>query len=454
MTLAEILSQGESETVEFKQSVSEWREIVETVAAFATGPGGHVLVGVRPDGTPVGVEVGKDTLEDLSNKIVQHTDPAVIPSLTVEEHEGHTLLRLQVEESPLQPVWAFGHAFRRSGRSNRRLSMEEALRLYMDSRSLTWDEVTFPEATGADLDEGAVQAFLNRARAVRQWEVDPQTPVPLVLEQLNLVRGERLTAAALLLFGRQPQRFLLQAEVRCGRFKGTEPLQWIDLKVLRGTLFQQVQETMAFIQRHISMSAIARGKGLEREERWEYPLDAVEEAVINALCHRDYADTSNVQVYLFEDRLEVWNPGLLPEGLSVDDLRVLHKSRPRNKLIAQVFFLAGHIERWGTGTLRVIDACRAAGLPDPEFEERAGSFIVRLRKSRLTDEYLQSLGLNERQRQAVAQIQIQREISSGWYQDAFQVSYRTAARDLSGLVEAGILSREGQGKTTVYRLAE
>jgi ATP-dependent DNA helicase RecG len=454
MTLTELLAQGESETLEFKQSLSKQNEIVETVAAFATGRGGCLLVGVRPNGTPVGVQVGAGTLEELSNQIAQGTDPAVIPSLTLEEQEGKTLLRIQVEESPLKPVWAFGHALRRAGRSNRRLSMEEALRLYMDSRSLTWDEVTFPEAGWADLDEAAVRTFLERARHARQWEVDPQTPVPLVLEQLNMMRGERLTAAALLLFGRRPQRFLLQAEVRCGRFKGTEPLQWIDMKVLQGALFQQVKETMAFIQRNISMSAVARGKGLERAERWEYPLDAVEEAVVNALCHRDYADTGNVQVYLFDDRLEIWNPGALPEGLTLGDLQVLHKSRPRNRLIAQAFFLTGLIERWGTGTLRMIHACREAGLPEPEFEERGGSFIVRLRKSRRTAEYLRTLGLNDRQRQALAAVEASGELSARRYQEMFDVSYRTAARDLAGLVRAGLLHREGQGKATIYRLAD
>jgi ATP-dependent DNA helicase RecG len=139
---------------------------------------------------------------------------------------------------------------------------------------------------------------------------------------------------------------------------------------VEGDIIVQVEEAVAFVKRHISMAAEIAD--LERKERWEYPLDAVREAVVNAVCHRDYASTGNVQVRVFDHGLEVWNPGSLPPGLSVADLRESHESKPRNKLIARVFFLVRYIEQFGTGTRRMIDDCLTAGLPEPEFHSRPG----------------------------------------------------------------------------------
>lgn len=186
-------------------------------------------------------------------------------------------------------------------------------------------------------------------------------------------------------------------------------------------------------------------RDFERVEKWEYPLSAVREAVTNAVCHRDYTSTANVQLSVFDDRLEVWNPGGLPENLTVDDLRRSHPSKPRNPLVANALFLIKYIERWGTGTQRIVREVVDHGLPDPEFVERQGGFAVVFRK---TSAVMSSL--NPRQRAAWAYLREYDGISRKEYAMQFECSARTAARDLNALVDSGLVVRRGAGRATSY----
>ena len=347
----------EGQTVERKESLSLWRDIVETCAAFATAQGGKVFVGVADDGRITGVQIGKGTLEDLANRIAQNTTPKVVPAITTQDEPGATVIIVDVPEHQTKPVTAFGRPYRRSGRTNQVLSASEVAELYLASRGLTWDQTVESDASLSDIDPEKVRKFLSRAIAERQWPIDPQTPVQQALNQLDLIRNGQLTVAALLLFGQRPQHFLVQGYLRCARFKGNSEVEFLDMKVIEGDIVAQVEEAMAFVQRNIRMAAKIEGQ-LARKERWEYPLDAVREGIINAVCHRDYADSGNVVVKIFDDQLEIWNPGSLPLDLTVDDLRKSHESKPRNKLIARAFFLIKYIEQFGTGTGRMISTDR------------------------------------------------------------------------------------------------
>jgi ATP-dependent DNA helicase RecG len=363
----------------------------------------------------------------------------------------HASIVLQIEESSVKPVPVYGRPFKRVGRSNHRLSSSEISKLVLESTSASWDAGIMGEANLSFIDDQAIRRFLETAVQERNLDIEPRTPIPEALEKLNLLRGGKLTRAAILLLGKRPQREFLQAQVRCARFKGTKSLDFLDMQVIEGNLVDQVTETMRFIQKNISLSAEI--KELQREERWEYPLPAVREAIVNAICHRDYRDPGNVQVRIFDDRLEVWNPGLLPEGLSIEDLKRSHASRPRNKLIAHAFFLIKYIEQWGTGTLRMMEVCRTAGFPEPEFVEMSGDFMVTFHKSRFTEEYLERLGLTERQRHAVEYVRAKGRITNREYVDLTGVSRPTATRDLTELVRKGILRQHGHGKGSYFELA-
>lgn len=439
----------EGETVELKESLGEWKEIVATCAAFATARGGRIYVGIANDGKIPGVQIGKGTLEDLANKIVRNTSPRIVPSIATISGENRTIITLDVPENPTKPVYAFDKPLRRSGKTNQTLSPHEAADLYFVTRGITWDETILDAASLKDIDVEKVRSFLRQARNERRLNAGPDIPVDQVLRQVNLIRNKKTTIAAILLFGKDPERLMSQSVLRCARFKGEDTVHFLDMKVIEGSVIDQVEEAMAFVRRNTSMAVKIEGKP-ERTEQWEYPLDAVREAITNAVCHRDYADTGNVQVRIFDHGLEVWNPGTLPAELTVEDLRRDHESKPRNKLIARVFFLIRYIEQFGTGTGRMIEECRKAGIPEPLFESRGGSFRVLFRKAIPIEQRLAEAELNERQVKALTLVAERGQITLAEYAQFMKMPKRTLQRDLQGLVNKGLLLKRGAGKTTQY----
>jgi ATP-dependent DNA helicase RecG len=363
----------ESDTVEWKQSLGEWKEIVETCAAFATARGGTLYVGVASDGTPGGVQIGKGTLEDLTNKIKLNTDPPQFPAIEMAEMETKSLLTIRVEESPIKPVWAFGRPAKRVGRTNQFLRRDEAYRLMTATTGRTWDALLCEGFTAKDIDREVVRDYLRRTG------MKLPTPLNDLFRNLGMPQtSSGFCNAAVLLFGKHPQSFLTETEVKCGRFEGTEPVNFLDERTIEGNVLNQLDESIAFVRRNTRQAIRITGKP-EREVVPEYPDEAVREAITNALCHRDYASVGTVQVRIFNDRLEVWNPGLLPPDLTIEALYRQHASHPRNPRLAHALYRARLIEHWGTGTLRIIEACKGYDL-DVEFLSQTGCFITLLKK--------------------------------------------------------------------------
>ncbi len=222
---------------------------------------------------------------------------------------------------------------------------------------------------------------------------------------------------------------------------------------MQGTLLEQVEGAMAWFRERLQTKFVITGKP-QRDTIWEYPLEVVREAIVNAVCHRDYTSPASTQMRLYDDQLEVWNSGGLPPQLTSADLLRPHRSFPRNRQVAEAFFYVGLVERWGTGTTRMADAMREADLPEPEFDaDRPGQFRVILYQNPFTDERLRSLGLNERQRRAVAYVREHGKITNTEYQHIEGISERTATRDLTALVQQGILVSLGtKGRGVAYSL--
>lgn len=185
---------------------------------------------------------------------------------------------------------------------------------------------------------------------------------------------------------------------------------------------------------------------------YELPKQAVSEAIVNAVAHRDYTSNASVQVMFFADRLEVWNPRELPPTLTPERLREPHASIPRNPLVAEPLYLTRYIEKAGTGTIDMIERCGEAGLPEPTFEQRAGQFVATLWRDWLTDAVINELGLNDRHRLAVAFMKTHGRITSAEYQRLTDVSRQTATRDLDELVKKAVASRYGTKRGTYYFL--
>jgi ATP-dependent DNA helicase RecG len=445
LKLIQSKSRKESQTVELKRRPSS--NIGESICAFANTTDGTILVGVTDEGKVTGASV---KMESQIANIAHSCKPAVYPHIESSRIEGKTILVIEVSRSKGLIHSYKNIAYKRVGSHDMPLSPDEVIEYAKNTGRIRFDEQICEDAAPKDIDGLKLREFVVRARTERGLKINARCSSKEILRRLELCPKDRLTNAALLLFGKAPQRFLLQAELRCARFKGTKPLKFIDMKVSGGTVIDQVEDALTFIQKHIELAADI--KGLEREERWEYPIEALREAVVNAICHRDYEASGNVQVRIFDDRIEIWNPGGLPFGLKVKDLKKEHESKPRNRLIAKVFFLIRLIEQWGTGTNRLIEETIQYGLPEPEFEDKRISFVVTFRKSKLTEEYLKEMGLNERQRKAVGYLRESKRITRQKYASLLDCSIRTAFNDLQNLVDRNVIQRKGKGKYTYFEL--
>lgn len=447
----DLIKEGESETVEFKPSLSQTDKIMGSISAFSNTKGGTVVIGVTDKGEVHGVDIGKRTIENLANGIKQNIDPMVYPSIRVEKIDDKMVVFIEIEESKQKPVLASGRAYKRVGKSNHKRGYEEIRNLALETSKVYWDERICEDASVEDIDEEKVRWFLKEARHKRGLDINENSPVEEALLRLKLLKEGKPTNGAVLLFGKDPQRRFIQSEVKCIRFKGVSVTgEMVDLRTVDGSVFDQLIEAEKFIFNNIALSAwIEEGK-IQRQERWEYPPKAIREALANAISHRDYETTSKVQVRIFDDRMEFWNPGRLPEGWTVETLRQVHESIPRNPAIAKQFFWVKYIEEVGTGTNKIIEWCIDWGLPEPEFEFTGTSLVVTLWKSKLDEEYLDTLGLNERQRKAIDYMKKHKKITSKEYAELFSITDRTARNDLKSLLDKKILIQRGTSKKLTY----
>ena len=248
-------------------------------------------------------------------------------------------------------------------------------------RFTPFDATFCRNATLGDLDFDRISRFLTLARRGRNFPLDESTPPLDVLTHLNLLDNGRPTHAAILLFGKKPQRFLIASEIKCAHFHGFEVEKPIpSYQVYKGTVFDLVDQAKDFVLSKIDLWTGDRSQGVQVPTVYEIPQEVVAEAIVNAVCHRDYTSNAGVQVMLFKDRLEVWNPGSLPPTLTLEKLRGPHQSVPANPLIAEPMYLTRYIERMGTGILDMIRRCREAGLPEPEFQLDGDVWVTTIRR--------------------------------------------------------------------------
>lgn len=260
-------------------------------------------------------------------------------------------------------------------------SVYAALVQYLEVHDLIrngpFDAAACSKATMLDLDEERMTIFLRRARAARGFPLPESSTSQDLLTHLNLLNDGCLTHAAILLFAKKPQRFLISSEVKCAHFHGLEVAKPISsYQVYKGNVFDLVDQAVDFVMSKINLWVGTRAESTQVPIKYEIPRDVVTEAIVNAVAHRDYTSNGSVQVMLFPDRLEVWNPGRLPPSLTLEKLRHPHGSVPHNPLLAEPLYLTKYIERMGTGRRDMIDDCREAGLSEPQFSISDGFFVT------------------------------------------------------------------------------
>ena len=428
------MSQYESQHLDFKQS---WQDDhLKTLCAFANSKGGAIHLGKDDQGQVIPLDNVKKLLETLPGKIIQKL--SVYPRVDLHQEDGATFVIITVEASPL-PVAYHGKYYQRVGSTNQEIKGQPLATFLMDRGGKGWDSQHEVTAGLDDIDPATVETF-RRLATTRVPSIATEDDLLPLLQKLNLAEGERLKRAAILLLGNNPQRFFPQSYTKVGLFASDSELLTDD--VIQGNLFEQVERTIEVLKSKHLIPKIHYEQWL-RKQKLEYPEDALREAVINAIVHRDYAGPP-VQIRVYDDKLVVWNEGPLPSTITIADLKTAHPSRPRNQLLSDIFYKAGYIEAWGRGTITIIESCRREGLPEPKFREAFGGVELSFYKEQLTEEDLQQLPINDRQRLAIAYLKQNGRITNKDYQRVADCSRNTATNDLKALVALDIIEQAGQ----------
>ena len=320
-------------------------------------------------------------------------------------------------------------------------------------RLTPFDDTVCAGATLQDIDDAHVSEFIETAGAKGRLTVKGARSTKAILQNFNLLHKEKPTNAAVLLFGKTPSKFFSNAQVHCFHFLGTEKRKPIaSQQPYEGTLFEVIDQAVEFVLGKLDRKVGTRAAGTRAPVAYEIPRSVVTEAIVNAVAHRNYASNGFVQVLVFSDRVEVWNPGELPPGLTLELLREPHGPIPRNPLIAEPLFRVQYVEKAGTGTTDMISDCREAGLPEPEFKQQGPHFVVTLWRDWLTEEVLAHLDLNEQQMLAVKHLKGAGRISNSEYRKLTGVTESTALRDLRKLVTLGIVEKAKQSGQSAHYL--
>lgn len=447
--LSSLVSTGETESIEFKASFND--EAVESIGAFANASGGVVLIGVRDSGEVCGFVDGKKTLEDIANRIQLATEPRLQPSIFIVNYEDQNILVIQVAENIGGPVSVRGRYWKRSGRTNQRMSHEEIMQRMANANGFSWDAFPMVGMTIDDLDNELLDRFVRVVKEKKRIPAPDGVTIEELLHKCELMKDGVPTRAAILLFGKNPNSFFESAFLKLGRFRS--PTLIVDDREVHGALIRQLDGAMGWFRERLETEFVITGKP-ERDVIWEYPLDAIREAVTNILTHRDYTSGANSQIRLYDDHVYFSNAGGLISPLTPEALFKKHDSIRRNRKIAKAFFYMGLIERWGSGTIRIAEYLKNARHPKPEFISTSGRFEATFyrKAEEVTQKNSKSVELTERQLQLVKYLEDNETISSVEYQELLGVSRRTASREFSELLSKGIIAAKGKGPSRVYCL--
>lgn len=372
-SIENIITGGENETLEFKSAFNQ--DVIETVSAFANTRGERVMVGISNAGDPLGTSFSPEVLRDFVNRISNATEPSVIPDAEKVSLKNGDVIVLTVSEYPLKPIAVRGRCYKHSGSSTRQMTPPKIAEVHLQCTGQSPDALLIEGKAVDDLDMDQVRRYMTRAvNSGRRSFSENDDPIA-ILQKLELIRSEHeITRAAIFLFGKNPQSPFSQSVIHAGRLRGN--VQIVDDRFIRGSIIDQIDESLDFIKKHLNVKSVISGKS-QREDVWDYPLSALREILTNAVCHREYGDLGDIQIKIYDQSLQIWSPGFLPFGMTVEELlRPNHSSKPRNRLIAQVFYDMGMIEQYGSGIERVIEACVLSGLPEPEFGNFSRGFQV------------------------------------------------------------------------------
>jgi len=433
----------EQQITEYK---SIWKdEYLKWICGFANAQGGTLIIGKDNDGNVIGVKNAQRLLEELPNKIT--TIMGIVADVNLHETPQGDYIEIEVEPHP-NPVNYKGEYHYRSGSTKQELKGAALDKFLLQKYGRKWDGVPVPNVPITELKRETFEFFKKKGIASKRLNENSKEDTPeQLLNNLKLTDNDHLKRAALLLFHPDPEKFVTGAFIKIGFFRTNTDLLFQD--DIHGNLFEQVERTMELLLTKY-IKALISYKGLSRIETYEYPEDALREALLNAVSHKDYAGCTPIQISVYNDKVMIWNMGQLPENWTIEMLQQKHSSIPYNPDIANSFFRSGYVEAWGRGIEKINELCTQAGLPLPLITYNHSGYWVEFRKDIYNTDSLSEKGLNERQIDALLFFKTKGEITSSEYQAHFKISERTARYDLTELVDKNLLVKTGDKKSTKY----
>ena len=358
----------ETQAVEFKQS---WRdEWLKSLSAFCNTQGGILYVGVDDHGEIIGIKNSKKLLEDIPNKLKEIL--GITASITLHTHQENEYLMIQVEKYPY-PISYKGSYYQRSGSVTQELKGASLDHFLLTRQGRRWDGLPLPLFGEEDIDPLALRLFSQKAQSKKRIDEDfLHADVNTLIQKLHLKEGEYYKIATALLFGHNPQNYVIGSCIKIGYFASNTDLLYQD--VIEGNLFSQVDKTIELVFSKYLKAWISY-EGIQRVETFPLSQIAFREALINAVVHKDYARGSAIQISIYEDKLLLWNAGDLPLHWDIQTLLSKHSSEPHNPSIAYPFFLAGYIESWGRGIEKIIEESKHYNGIIPTFKIQNGFWI-------------------------------------------------------------------------------
>lgn len=435
----------ESHNVEYKES---WHDdYLKWICGFANADGGTIYIGIDDNEKIKGVENYKKLLEDIPNKI--RNSMGIVCDVSLRSKKKKYYIEIKVNPYSI-PISLRGRYYVRSGSTKTELTGAALTEFLLKKAGKTWDEVAEDRAKLKDIDKSSVKLFETYAKKSKRLLDIKGLKLQEVMEKLMLNERDKLRRAAIVLFGKYPNKFYANIAIKIGRFDSNER-NLISQDVIEDNIFNTIERVTDLLDSKYLTKKI-EFDGMHRIEKGEYPIPALREMLLNAIVHRSYMGAM-IQIRVYDDKISIWNEGTLPEGISLSDLKSFHISKPRNPIIADVCFKAGYIEAWGSGTLKIYDSCKEAGLPEPEISEFQNGILVTLFKRKYASTALKITDLNKRQITAIEYIKDHKSITNKVYQKINNIGKTTATKELRELVEKGYFNPPvARGRGAFYTL--
>ena len=461
-----LIAKNESRFLELKKTTGELVKGMQSLCAFLNSDGGWLFFGVTPKLEILGQNVTDNTQREIAHEMTK-IEPAI--SLPIEiidllNRPGYSVVGIHCDAAKFgdAPYTYDGRAYYKVESTTvlmPRSMFEERLRRSNPAR-FAWESQTTNNLCIEDLDEsrikGAVAYGVEKGRMPASAVTENSWSL---LDKFGMIEGNQIKNAAAALFIKRPTAYP-QFLLRLARFRGTEKREFVDNLRAKGNFFELLDAGMAFFFKHLSQSGII--KGLRREERLEIPVEALREALTNALCHRLLDSPSgSVGISIFDDRVEIENTGHLPNELTTETIKLSHRSYPQNPIIADTLYMTAFLESWGTGVNRMVNACKAVGLPEPEYGTDGGFVWITFKRSNsdtnsdtnldtdlvtnldtnpvIDDSVVQ--GLSEKQKEVLAYCIIPRSSREILEHIGVIYHYKNISRFIKALIDKGYLVR-------------